>query len=96
MSRITDKHLDGLVNRLNKLTNSPLDYYDKTSAKFKVNVGHFKLDSAYGGNKLVRVDNASGGECDISIGGYITKSALYDQIVMLIKGYELANKEKVA
>ena len=61
MSRITIKHLEGLVNRLNKITNSPAEYSTRTDGKFNANVGHYCLDQAYSGVKLQRVVNEGGG-----------------------------------
>lgn len=86
-NRITNKHLEILVNQLNKLTNSPTAYADKTN-EFKVNIGHYHIDSAYNGHKLVRTINESGGETNITAGGYVSKGQLYKLIDAYISGIE--------
>jgi hypothetical protein len=84
MRRITDKDLAGMVARLNRSTHSPETYM----ANGQVNVGHFHLDRAYGGVKLVRTCNLGGGiTCPLSM-GYETKRAAYDQINAYIRGIE--------
>jgi hypothetical protein len=88
-TRTTQKDLDGLVNRLNRITNSPATYSDKQeNGRFKSNVGHYHLDQAYGGTKLARVVNESGGvTCPCSM-GYETKKDAYYIIAAFISGIE--------
>lgn len=47
--RITDKQLEALCDRLNKLTRSPLTPYTRTGNSFKANIGNYHLSHAYGG-----------------------------------------------
>ena len=62
MTKITQKDLEGLCNRLNRMTNSPMEPYTKgEDGKFKANPGNYHLDYAYGGVKLVRMCNDGGG-----------------------------------
>ena len=84
--RITEKDLDKAVERLNKLTGSPLTYMNEDR---KTNIGHFCLDYAYGGVQLQRVCNHSGGVRDVLITGFVTKKELYAQIHAFIRGFEL-------
>ena len=88
-TRTTQKDLDGLVNRLNRITGSPLTYSDKQpDGQFKSNIGHYHLDQAYGGTKLARVCNDSGGiSCPLSM-GYETKKDAYYMIAAFIAGIE--------
>ena len=88
MDRITQSNLDYLVNEINVLTNSPLDYSDKTSKSFKANIGHYCLDMAYGGCKLARISSEGGGQRDISNNGYGTKRELYNFMKAFILGLE--------
>lgn len=79
--RVSIKDLEFLVKRINQVSGSPETYGQRDSLnKFTANVGHYYLDQAYGGNKLVRTDNESGGIREISSGGFITKKELYNQI----------------
>lgn len=84
---VTIKHLEAVVSRLNALTGSPETYGQNTGSGYKTNVGHFHLDRAYGGNKLVRTCNESGGINEISVGGYISKGSLCNQINAMINLY---------
>ena len=87
--RITSKHLEGLVCRLNTLTNNPVGQYTiLPGGKYQANVGNYHLDGAYGGWSLRQVVNKSGGESDIFNSGYCTKKALYDMIHAYIRGIE--------
>lgn len=95
MTRITEKHLAALIERLNKLTGNPTTYCDKSDKGItKIHVGHYHLDCAYSGYKLCQTDNDSGGVRDISRSGYTTKRALYSEIQMIITGIEIANERK--
>lgn len=59
MNRITKKHLQAQVDRINKLTGSPLTRWSDDG---KMNVGHFYISGAYGGYNLARIVNEGGGE----------------------------------
>lgn len=90
-TRTTQKDLDGLVARLNRITNSPLEYTNKSpnvSGHYSANIGHYHLDQAYGGIKLVRVCSEGGGiTCPIYM-GYETKRVCYGKIAAFIAGIE--------
>lgn len=87
MERIKNSDLDYLVSRINEATNSPTTYCDtKHPTPFKSNIGHYHLDSAYGGVKLVRVANEGGGISDISRDGYGTKRELYKWMRAFLAG----------
>ena len=73
--RITQRDLEQLVERVNELTESPLEAYHKLNGQFIQNEGHYLLDYAYGGVKLTRL--ARHGSRDIS-SGYGTKKELYN------------------
>ena len=81
-SRIKQKDLEVLVNRLNIITNNPITYNNKETRK--TNIGHYCLDYAYGGVKLVQVVNDGGGIKGISSGGFGTKRDLCNQLVTLV------------
>ena len=83
-NRITQKDLEGVVARLNKLTDSPETPYKRVGNKLIAQPGCFILDGAYGGWKLARICNEGGGQDTISEGGFISKRDLYYQIHALI------------
>ena len=87
MERITQKQLEYLVERINEATNSPTTTYTKTEkTPYKANIGHYHLDYAYGGVKLVRMVNEGGGITDISRCGYGTKRELYEWMRAFLGG----------
>lgn len=84
MERITDKHLEFLVKRLNLLTNNPVEQYSNNGA----NKGNFHLSHAYGGVALMQMVNDGGGCSMPLMQGHTTKRDCYDQIYAFIKGIE--------
>lgn len=88
MERITQEHLESLVEYLNKITNSPLETYTKQGDKYLANIGNYHLDWAYGGVKLSRICNDAGGTSNISDMGYGTKRELYNWLKAYIAGIE--------
>ena len=64
MSRTTMKQLESAVEFLNIETNSPLTAYESVDGRLVPNAGHYSIDSAYGGYRLVRMCKG-GGERDI-------------------------------
>lgn len=89
MSTVTIKNLEFQVARINKITGSPETAYTKIDGKLKANIGHYHLDQAYGGIKLVRMDNESGGISVITRRGYGTKKELYYQLDAIITGLQM-------
>lgn len=91
--RITQKHLEGMVSRLNRLTNSPSTYMSDIGGKRVINIGHFHIDSAYGGVNLARTCNDGGGISTPIGGGFCTKRELYEKLYSYIRGIELMQEE---
>lgn len=88
------EHLNAVVSRINRMTNSPLEPWTKDSAgKHQANIGNYHLDGAYGGWALHRMVNVSGGIKDI-FGGHCSKRELRDQMFAFISGIDAA-AEKV-
>ena len=84
--RITNKHLAAALNNLNSATNSPTSSYTKLpSGAILANVGNYHIDSAYGGNKLVRMVSPSGGITTITT-GYDTKRYVLEFIHAMLIG----------
>ena len=64
--RITIKHLRWAVDALNIACGFPTKAWETTPAGNKAHVGCYVLDCAYGGYRLCRIVNESGGERDIT------------------------------
>ena len=88
-NRITQKDLERQVDRINRLTKSPDTYSTVTDGKRVINIGHYHLDMAYGGNKLVRTVNNGGGIREISHMGYSTKKELFHWMNAFEAGLEV-------
>lgn len=87
MDRITTKDLEILTNRINKQTDSPIQAWTRnTELKMKASVGHYYIAGAYGGVKLERMCNESGGCTDISTQGFGTKKELYHWMQAFLAG----------
>lgn len=57
MTRITDKQLNAIADRLNKITNSPASPWIDGKAQ----IGNYHISHAYGGVCLHRMHNDGGG-----------------------------------
>jgi hypothetical protein len=87
-NRITDKHLKGMIDRLNRITNNPLVPYERIDGKLVAQIGCYHLSHAYGGVSLYRMCNEGGGVTDVFHSGHTTKRELYERIYAYIKGIE--------
>ena len=76
--RITIKDLRILANRLNIVTNSPVEYGNN----------HFYIDSCSGGYRLCRICETGSGAYDMS--PRVGARELYDIIEGVLKGIEIA------
>jgi len=92
MNRVTDSQLQNLVNRLNNLTNNPVDSYTKTETGCRANIGNFHLSHAYGGVALMQMVNDGGGCSMPLMQGHTTKRDCYDQVYAFVKGIEYSKK----
>ena len=79
-----------MVDRLNRVTDSPLGYNTNVDGKFNANIGNFHIDSAYGGVSLYRTVSTSGGVSDVFRMGHTTKRELYHCMHALLTGIEIA------
>lgn len=86
--KITQKQLQAVVKRINEMTNSPIESYTKDSnGKYTANIGNYNIDSAYGGNKLVRMETKGGGIREVTY-GFVSKKELYNLMFAFITGLE--------
>lgn len=61
MERITEKHLQAVVARLNRAMNRQMEPYTMVDGKMRANIGNFHLSHAYGGVCVQEMANESGG-----------------------------------
>lgn len=97
--RITRKHLEGLCNTLNRVTNSPMTPWTRDeNNKFHANIGNYHIDGAYGGWQLQRIMNEHGGVNTPIGGGYVPARELYNRMHAyldgLFEGMQTPNTEK--
>ncbi len=89
MDRITDKMLDSLCARINKLTHSPeTSYTRKPEGGMRANIGNFHISHAYGGVCLHRMCNEGGGVTAPLGLGHVTKRELWDRMQAFANGLE--------
>jgi hypothetical protein len=86
MERISEKQLERLAERINKLTNSPTVSWTKHEKGVKANIGNYHIDYAYGKVGLCRMLNEGGGVQ--SVIGLSTKRELWDKMQAFILGLE--------
>jgi hypothetical protein len=84
MNRITEKQLQAVVDRLNRITGSPLEPYIGGEAQ----IGNYHLSHAYGGVCLHRMYNEGGGVSSPLSTGHITKRELMGLLHAYINGIE--------
>lgn len=84
MNRITESQLQAVVDRLNRITGSPMAPY----ANGKAQIGNYHISHAYGGVCLHRMHNEGGGVSCPLIGGHVTKRELLGLMHAYIAGIE--------
>ena len=94
MNTITKAELQATVDRNNRMTNSPIDMYNRTEDEngkgiYKANIGNYHLSGAYGGYSLHRMDTDGGGITDVLGCGHLAKRDLYDRMQSFIRGLEV-------
>lgn len=87
--RTTIKHLQAIVDRINRITHSPMESYVKgEDGKYVAQIGNYHLDGAYGGYALHRMHNKSGGIEDVLGVGHVPKAELERLLFAFIRGLE--------
>ena len=82
MERITDKHLEGMLKRINEAAGFDNPKYSTPGA--------YCLDYAYGGVKLEQYCNESGGVREIT-SGFDTKRVTYNLMHAYLLGMQTKN-----
>lgn len=90
MNRITDKHIEAIIDRLNKITGSPESPY----VDGKAQIGNYHLSHAYGGVCLHRMHNDGGGVSSPLSTGHITKRELAGLLHAFIAGINTSEEVK--
>lgn len=93
-TRITNADLQQQVNTLNRITGNPLQGYTPTSPNgmSRALIGHYYIDAAYGGVKLVQIVNPYGGVTEPLGGGYTTRRDLYGRIGAMLAGVRVVQE----
>lgn len=81
-NRVTEKQLQAIVDRINRITGSPLEPY----ANGKAQIGNYHLSHAYGGVCLHRMHNDGGGVSSPLSVGHVTKRELANLMYAYICG----------
>ena len=93
--RITLKDLESKIDYLNKITGNPLKtYLPNSNGGLVAQKGNYYLDIAYGGHKLVQVENEGGGISDTLNTGFTTKKDLWYSIDNFMRGLEIRTEVK--
>lgn len=100
-TRITNEHLQAIVDRLNVTTDSPMTPYSQgPDGKHRANPGNYHLSFAYGGVALHRMVGESGGVSEPLRTGHISKrelaELLYAYLYGINDGLDLAEKREAA
>lgn len=96
MDRITDKQLQAIVDRINRMLGMPAAPYVKVGDKHVAQIGNFHLDHAYGGVSLARMVNDGGGISNVLGVGHVTKRDLADRMYAFIRGLEMGKEHSTA
>jgi len=88
--RVTMQDLENRVERLNVLTNSPLETYVRLDDRNIAQIGNFNIYGAYVKFGLHRITNEGGGCTSMHINGLHSKRELYDLLGAFIAGIEFA------
>ncbi len=86
--RITDKHLQAVCDRINRITKSPMEPYalDPVKGKHVAQVGNYHISHAYGGVCLHRMVSDAGGVSDVLRLGHVSKRELRNAMFAFIEG----------
>jgi hypothetical protein len=86
MQRVTRKHLEGIVARINAMTDSPAEPYRKEGDRYVANLGNYHLSGAYGGWALHQMASDGGGTRDVLHSGHVSARELQGLMFAYIAG----------
>ena len=87
--RITEKDLKSVVDRINRITGSPMEPYIRKDGRSIAQVGNYHLDGAYGGKQLSRIVNDGGAITNVLGCGFVSKKEIYNLMQAFITGIEV-------
>ena len=89
MKRVTEKDLQAIVDRINRMTNSPMAPYTRGDDGYlHAQIGNYSLSFAYGGVSLIRMVNPGGGVSDVLMSGHVPKRELQTAMFAFMRGME--------
>lgn len=83
MERMTEKQLQAIVDRINRMTGAPMTPYTKVGERHVAQIGNYHLSGAYGGKSLHRMVTDGGGISDVFGCGHASKRDLAESDVRL-------------
>lgn len=86
LERVTKQNLQAVVDRINTMTRSPMQPWQRQGNLLVANVGNYHLDPFYDEFSLVRVRNEDG-DVDQII-GLLSKRDLYSHLIAFIAGLQ--------
>lgn len=90
MTRITSKDLKAVVDRINRVTGSPMDAWTRdANGKLRANIGNYHIDSAYSGYGMCRMMNEGGGVTSV-LSGFVPARELYEKMHAFLRGFDAA------
>lgn len=88
-SRITERDLKAVVDRINRVTNSPTEpYTNDETGRMRAQIGNYHISHAYGGVCLHRMHNEGGSVTTPLCCGYVPKRELYNLMHAYLRGLE--------
>lgn len=97
MNRVTEKDLQAIVDRINRMMGTPMAPYVPRSnpdiGGLVAQIGNFHLDHAYGGVALHQTLNDGGGVCDVLQSGHVPKRELQTAMFAFIRGIEFQQEK---
>lgn len=93
MERVTLAHLRAIIDRINRVTGSPMEPYTlHADGKHRANIGNYHLSRAYGGYCLHRMANDGGGvNCPI-VNYHVPARQLVDMMHAFLAGLDHARE----
>ena len=92
--RITNKHLELQIERLNQVTNAPENPWTRADGKLTANIGSHYLSQSDGGVCVHRMMNTGGGVDTPVFYGHTPKRELFDRLVSYIAGIETGKQSR--
>ena len=93
MNRITNKDLEAVVGRINRVLGTPQEPWTRIDNRAVANIGNYHISGAYGGVSLHRMVNEGGGVQDVFSSGHGTKRELYEKMHAFLAGIEAEQRK---